>query len=311
MSHVQQQQPATQSPLRPLHTPPYPDIPFPAMTPDQMIAWMEAQPPEKEGHRNPQVRHLVELNEETKANRLALCGSYILQRCPVGHEFKGRSLNCEMHTCLRCAPRMTLELYHRWQVTLSSYETDHPQAQLTYLDISQRLPRDRDLVRAFVERSKEIRGTGPLWTNLAGFVGEVAHLRVLVVTGQRPLAYWQAIWPDASVKVSVYPIYELRNIFLSRLMQVLLSASPIDRADQEVLLTRVHRFRARGIQRVRSHEETEYLSVMVGESNTDKYSFRCSRKCPHCGRYATERSQWIMVGLKKPTPDEIRWRRDT
>lgn len=305
MSHVSQsqQQPATSA------VPPIPLPNFSKMSPVELTAWLEspAAPREAEGHPNPQIRRLCELNEEHKAGRLSMCGKFLMRECPNAHTYSGGTLHCGLQTCTHCAPRLVLDTYHRWQATVEAYETDHPHAQFTLLDISKPLPRDRALAIVELGRIGLITSAGPTWSYLVGYDGNILRLRVLVVTQQRSQAYWESIWPGARIKASVYPIYELRNVFLGQLLKVELPRSPIDRAEQEVLLARIHRFRARGIKILRAGGD---ISAIGGNTIAERSVGFLLRKCPHCGLQAVRRSQWFPAGHPKPTPEQIRWRAD-
>lgn len=305
MSHAQDSQPFQSSPST------LPPSLYPT-SPAAMEAWLAAELPDparREGHANPQIRRLCELNEERKATRLHDCGSFILRRCPQGHEFLAARLNCGLAFCGQCAPQLMLDLYHRWQATLVEYKTAHPDAQFTMLDISTPLPRDRQAALATLDRSGSIPNAGPIWSYLVGYDQDILRLRVLVVGPQRSTADWQAIWgPTASIQATVYPIYELANVFLGELLKVDLPRSLTDRADQEVLFMRCHRFRARGIRRLTHAGGAEYISVVRGKDNTEKSNCFGTHRCPKCGQAATERSQWFSRGHSKPAPEQIRWR---
>jgi hypothetical protein len=280
------------------------------MSPAEMTAWLEsdAAPKQAEGHPNPQIRRLLELGADTKAVRLNDCGNTFLRRCPVGHQYHGGRLYCSLAMCIACAPRRALEIHHRWQATEDAYAGAHPHAQLTFLDISIRVPRDRDLAISIFERTRQITGTAPVWSYLVGFIGGWLRFRVLAVTQQRN--DWHLIWPGATIKSSVFPIYELRYVFSECLLKVELPKSPIDRAEQEVLFTAVHRFRARNIKRLAPHQENISVGGLDPNASTERFGPLDRRQCPKCGRMSHERSQWFPPGYVPRSPDEIRWRAD-
>lgn len=148
-----------------------------------------------------------------------------------------------------------------------------------------------------------------MWTSLLGYNYDRIVMRALIITEQRPLAYWQAIWPDAEIKVSVYPIYKLREVFRDQLVTPLVIRSPKDRADQEVLFTGVRMFRAFGIRRIGGPNESTSLSVTGLTPTTDNDHRHNGMICPECGQKAVMESQWFPPGHPIPSADQIRWRK--
>lgn len=291
---------------------------FARMTQGQMIAWMEVQPPQAEtGYKDPAAHRLQELGLDGKADRRSRCGSFALLRCPKGHRFRSSKYRCDLRlACPNCGEILARECYFKWEAAMSEEEREHPSAQITLLEVSQAMPRDRDAALAWYRRAHDIPFSSerPMWCSLLGYHHERLVMRALVITEQHPLAYWQAIWPEAQIKVSVYPIYKLREVFRDRLITPLAIHSPRDRADQEALFTGVRMFRAFGIRRiVRAGEPS--LSVIEGNplltDNDHGIAHRHDHMtCPECGQKAVAESQWFPAG-KIPRPDEIRWRKIT
>lgn len=280
------------------------------MTEAEMTAWLEspAAPREAEGHPNPQIRRLVELGADAKAVRLHDCGSVYWRRCPNSHTWIAGRRDCGMPTCTRCAPLKALATHHRWQATQDAYAAAHPHTQLTLLDISLRVPRDRDLAISLFERTRQIIGTAPVWSYLVGYIGGMLRFRVLVVTQQRN--DWQLLWPGATIKTVVLPIYEIRQAFTVYLLKTELPKSPVDRAEQEVLFATVHRFRARNIKCIAPRNENISVSEVDPQVLTQRFSAMDRKQCPKCGLFSHEHSQLFPPGQPPRSPDDLKWRAD-
>lgn len=302
--------------------------------------------PQREGFPlHSQAQHLFLLGQQDRAARLFACGNYWVYYCPKGTKFK-RASHCGLAFCPDCALRRAEGLTKAWEPTIRMLQNQSPDAYVTLVELSIPCPRDRALADALFDTIDAPLASWdcPIWKSLRGFDGQRLLITLLVVGHPRFLRLpdWQRLYPEAQVEVTQSAPSQLTYLFQESLCRTFIPLSVADRAEQEVLFSRAHRFRACNIKR---HNPGTALATalqgssaggrdfsVVGSKPTTKNSQDPSRppgppatsddeiveipacpspsrvpRCPCCNQRAVQRSQMFRKGTKLPPPEEIRW----